>query len=528
MKMRLSKFLEAGEVEEAHGELERSVAGLAYDSREVKKGYVFFAVPGARADGHEFVSEAAGRGAAAVVVERPIALPKDVAWIRVRNVRRAMGKWAAEYFRYPSRRQVVVGVTGTNGKTTVTYLLESIFGAAGMATGVIGTVNYRYGGRTLPAPHTTPESLDLQRLLADMAQAGVQSVAMEVSSHALELERVRGIDFDAAVFTNLTRDHLDFHGDMERYFSAKSSLFTEYLSGGSKKKKSAVIHGGDPKGPELLEKARRSGLEVLSYGSGREWDVHPEEVQSDFAGLRGKISIRDLRFDFSSPLVGSANLENILGAAGAAFALGLPPRSIAEGLARLNSVPGRLEKIRNGRDLSVLVDYAHTPDALEKALSVLRPLARGRLIALFGCGGDRDRGKRPLMGEIAARLSDWVVLTSDNPRSEEPLAILAEIEAGVGKTGLKKFQISDLKSQISNPKSKIQNLKSERGYWVEPDRRAAIRLALQLARAGDLVLIAGKGHEDYQILGSKRIHFDDREVAKEELEKLSAVGDQHS
>jgi UDP-N-acetylmuramyl tripeptide synthase len=385
-----------------------------------------------------------------------------------------------------------------------------------------------------------------------MSGAGVQSVAMEVSSHALELERVRGIDFDASLFTNLTRDHLDFHGDMERYFSAKSSLFTDYLSGGSKKKKSAVIHGGDPKGQELLGQLRRSGLELLSYGQGRKWDIHPVEVKEDLDGLRGKIRIKDQEFQFSSPLIGSANLENILGAAGAAFALGLPPAAIAQGITRLDSIPGRLEKIENRRGLSVLVDYAHTPDALEQVLLSLRGLmsssefrvpspesnrGKGRalnskresrnpkLTCVFGCGGDRDRGKRPLMGEIAARLSDWVVLTSDNPRSEEPLRIIEEIEAGVRKTGLTKFQISDLESRISNLKFKIQNSKfaTERGYFVEPDRRSAIRLALRLARPGDLVLIAGKGHEDYQILGSKRIHFDDREVVREELNSIQSA-----
>ena len=519
--MKLRGLLQAGEVEETEGDLDQLITGLAYDSRAVKRGNVFFAVPGARMDGHDFIADALRRGAAAVVVERRIAPPSGLTWVRVRNVRRAMGKWAARFCGYPSRGMVLVGVTGTNGKTTVTYLLESVFRAAGMATGVIGTVNYRYQDRALPALHTTPESIDLQALLAEMAQAGVQSVAMEVSSHALELERTGGIDFDAAVFTNLTRDHLDFHGDMERYFLTKSRLFAEYLPASSKRKRSAVIHGGDPRGRELLERAPQWSVEVVSYGLGREWDVHPLEVEGDLDGLRGKIRLRDRVLEFSSPLIGSTNLENILAAAATGFSLGLAPGAIAGGIARLESVPGRLERIESGRGFSILVDYAHTPDALEKALRVLRPLARGRVIAVFGCGGDRDRGKRPLMGEIAARLSDLAILTSDNPRTEEPPKILEEIEVGIKKTGIKKFPTSNLKS-------KIENLKSERGYFIEPDRRAAIRLSLELARPGDLVLVAGKGHEDYQILGSKRIHFDDREVAKEELEKLSAVGDQHS
>ncbi len=554
--MRLKELVEAGEVEEAEGNMNQAITGFAYDSRKVKKGHLFFAIPGARVDGHDFALEALQRGAAAVVVERRTPLPHDATWVRVRSVRHAMGIWSALFFVCPSRRMVLVGVTGTNGKTTVTYLLESIFSAAGMVPGVIGTINYRYRGRTLPAPHTTPESIDLQALLAEMVEAGVNSVAMEVSSHALEMERVRGIEFDGALFTNLTRDHLDFHLDMERYFSAKSRLFTDCLRTSSKSKKFAVIHGGDPRGRELLEKIRELGLEVLSYGRGPEWDIHPLRFEEDIDGLRGKIRVKDQEIDFSSRLLGAANLENILGAVGVGFGLGLPRDAISEGIARLGSVPGRLEKIENRLGVSVLVDYAHTPDALERVIGAMRPLTSGKLIVLFGCGGDRDRGKRPLMGEIAARLADLVVLTSDNPRSEAPLRILEEIEGGVRKTGVKKFQISDLKSQIENrstvldpafgselldseartrraqarreahdrsPKSKIENPKLERGYCVEPDRRAAIRLALQMARAGDLVLIAGKGHENYQILGPKRIHFDDREVAREELAMLNAV-----
>ena len=515
--MRLKELLEAGEVDEAGGDMDQAVTGLSYDSRRVKKGHIFFAVPGERLDGHEFAAQALEQGAAAVVMERRVSLPQSATWIRVRNVRRTMGMWSALFFASPSRRMVLVGITGTNGKTTVSYLLESIFSAAGMAPGVIGTINYRYQGRILAAPHTTPESVDLQALLAEMVEADVQSVAMEVSSHALEMERVRGIEFDAALFTNLTRDHLDFHMDMERYFSAKSRLFTDYLGASAKQNKFAVIHGGDPRGRELLDKVRELGFEVMSYGRGREWDVHPLEFEGDLDGLRGKIRMKDQVVDFSSRLIGPANLENILGAVGVGFALGLPKGAISEGIARLESVPGRLEKIRSKLGISVLVDYAHTPDALERVIGAMRPFARGRLIVLFGCGGDRDRGKRAVMGEIAGRLSDLVVLTSDNPRTEEPLAILEEIEAGVRKTHMRKFQISNLRSQISDLQSEILNLKS---YLVEPDRRTAIRLALRLARSGDLVLIAGKGHEDYQILGAKRIHFDDREVAREELDSI--------
>ncbi len=511
--MWLKNLLETGEVEEVQGGLTQPVEGLAYDSRKVRQGDVFFAVSGAFADGHDFVNQAVEQGAVAVVVERRVSVPRSVTWVRVQNVRRTMGQWADAFYAHPSRRMVLVGVTGTNGKTTVTYLLESIFAAAGMPCGIIGTINYRFCDRTFPAPYTTPESVDLQRILAEMAQAGTQFMGMEVSSHALAMERVRGIDFDGALFTNLSHDHLDFHGNLDQYFFTKSRLFTDYLTESSKRKKFAVIHGADPRGPELLEKVCGSGLEVVTYGCSQEWDIHPVEFKSNLDGIRGRIRVKDQEIDLSTGLIGTPNLENILGAVGVGFALGIPIKMIAKGVAKLDSVPGRLERISNALGITVLVDYAHTPDALEKVLQALGPMTQGRLITLFGCGGDRDRGKRPVMGEIAARYSNLVVLTSDNPRTEDPIQILGEVEEGTQRTGRRKFQISNLKSQIEG---------EEKGYWVEPDRRASIRLALSVARAGDLILIAGKGHEDYQILGERRIHFDDREVVREELTRLTA------
>ncbi len=512
MRMWLKDLLGTGHVEEVKGVVDQPVAGLVYDSRRVKRGDVFFALPGESTDGHHFIAEAVERGATAVVLERRVPLPQDVTWVRVENVRRTMGRWAAAFYAHPSRRMVLVGVTGTNGKTTATYLLEAIFASAGMSCGVIGTINYRYGDQVFPAPYTTPESVDLQALVEEMAEAGVQFLGMEVSSHALEMERVRGIDFDGALFTNLSRDHLDFHGDMERYFLAKSRLFTDYLAESPKVRKFAVIHGADPRGQELMNRARQSGLEVVSYGLDAEWDIHPVEFTSDLDGLRGKIQIKDQQVDLTARLIGTANLENVLGAVAVGFALGLPNGSIMEGVARLDAVPGRLERIKNDLGITILVDYAHTPDALEKVLQAIRPLTQGRMISLFGCGGDRDRGKRPLMGEIAGRYGDLVILTSDNPRTEDSERILEEIEDGIRRTGMGKYRISDFKSQIA---------RSEKGYWMEPDRRTAVRLALRLARTGDLILIAGKGHEDYQILGGKRIHFDDREVVREELEQLT-------
>ncbi len=550
MKMRLKEFLALEEVEQAEGNLNQEIRGLTYDSRKVSAGHIFFAIAGEKVDGHDFITEAIKGGAAAVVVARQGACPQGVSSVRVKDVRRAMGLWAAHFFGRPSRALKLVGVTGTNGKTTLTYLVESMLAAAGMEPGVIGTISYRHRGHAVPARHTTPESLDLQALLAEMNQAGVKSVAMEVSSHALAQERVRGLEFDVGVFTNLSRDHFDYHADMDDYFLAKSKLFTDYLLNSPKLKRAAVIYGDDARGKELMDKIRGRGVEIWSYGEGSQWDVHPLDVRSDVAGLRGTIQARDRSIRLSTALIGAANLQNILGAVGVGCALGLPIAAVARGIEQLQAVPGRLEKVENDFGISILVDYAHTPDALEKVLQALRGLmpsfvsrlsslgsdrdkARAenskletrnpRLICVFGCGGDRDRGKRPLMGEIAARLSDFVVLTSDNPRTEDALSIIGEIEAGVRKTGLEKCRVLSIEVENSKPETRNPKPETERGYCVEADRRAAIRIALGWARPGDLVLIAGKGHEDYQILGPKRIHFDDREVAREEASRRAGA-----
>ncbi|MBM4263783.1 MAG: UDP-N-acetylmuramoyl-L-alanyl-D-glutamate--2,6-diaminopimelate ligase [Deltaproteobacteria bacterium] len=521
--MRIRDFLAVDTIEESHGDLEQEVSGLTYDSRQAGPGRVFFAMAGVKADGHDFVKEVFARGAAAVVVERSDVCPAGATWVRVASTRRALALWSARFYSHPTAELPLVGVTGTNGKTTVTYLVEAILRAAGLEPGVIGTVNYRYCGRELPSHHTTPEALDLQALLVEMRRGGATAVAMEVSSHALAQDRVRGLEFDVAVFTNLSRDHLDYHRDMDDYFLAKSKLFTDHLQHSRKAKKAAVIYGADPRGQDLLATVRGLGLESWSYGVEKPWDVHAVDVQSDVSGLRGKIAVKDRRFDFASPLVGAANLQNILGAVAVGFALRLPEEKIFAGVGDLKRVPGRLEKVEQSLGISILVDYAHTPDALEKVLGAVRPLTRGKVITVFGCGGDRDRGKRPLMGEIAGRLSDVAVLTSDNPRTEEPLAILDEVEAGIRKTAMKKFRISGsefrVEHQTNDPaKPETRNPKPETisGYCVEADRRAAIGIALELALPGDVVLIAGKGHEDYQILGTTKIHFDDREVAREE------------
>jgi UDP-N-acetylmuramoyl-L-alanyl-D-glutamate--2,6-diaminopimelate ligase len=518
--MLLRDFLALQEVEEAHGDLDRTVNGLTYDSRQVREGLVFFAIPGEQFDGHDFIAEAVNRGAAAVVMVRGSA-PQGATFVRVKDVRRIMGLWSAHFYGRPSKGVKLVGITGTNGKTTVSYLLESMLAAAGLEPGVIGTVNYRYHAREIPSHHTTPESLDLHALLADMIQVGVKSVALEVSSHALAQERVRGLEFDVAVFTNLSRDHLDYHADMDDYFRAKSKLFTDYLKHSTKTKKAAVIYGADPHGEKLINKIRSDGIEIWTYGEGSQWDIHPLEIESDVIGQRGKLQVKDKQLEFSSRLIGAANLQNIMGAAGAGLALGLPVDAVVRGIQRLQSVPGRVEKIDNPLGIAIVVDYAHTPDALEKVLAAVRPLTRGKVVTVFGCGGDRDRGKRPLMGEIAARLSDVIVVTSDNPRTENPLTILSEVEVGVRKSGLRRLEHAGSAAALApsdtpNPQRQVHG-----GYYVEADRRTAIRVGLRAARRDDLVLIAGKGHEDYQILGQKRIHFDDREVAREEASRIA-------
>src|SRR5512135_582612 len=361
--MQIKELLTIDAVEEAEGDLDQVIHGLAYDSRKVGAGQIFFAVPGEKSDGHDFIADAVRRGASTVVFSRAGDWPRPAASVRVRDVRRTMGLWAAHFYGRPSRTLRLVGVTGTNGKTTLSYLIESVLDAAALVPGVIGTINYRYPGHEVPSHHTTPESLDLHEMLAQMVDAGVKSVAMEVSSHALVQERVRGLEFDVGVFTNLSRDHLDYHHDMDEYFLAKSKLFTDYLRVSPKRHKSAVIFGEDPRGRELIEKARAADLNVWSYGEGRQWDVHPVRVEKDVAGLRGTIQSREQAIDFDSALIGSANLQNILGVVGVGQAMGIGAEAVARGIRRLKAVPGRLEKVANERGITILVDYAHSPNA---------------------------------------------------------------------------------------------------------------------------------------------------------------------
>jgi UDP-N-acetylmuramoyl-L-alanyl-D-glutamate--2,6-diaminopimelate ligase len=480
------------------GDTSVEVTGLAYHSREVKEGYLFAAVRGLRADGKEFIPEALARGARSLLVEEPTE-GTGATQIVVPRAREALARLASAFWGDPSLSLTLVGITGTNGKTTTSYLLESIFAEAGKKTGIVGTVNYRYAGRTRPAATTTPESLDLQRLLAEMRAEGVTHAVLEVSSHALDLRRVEGCHFDVALFTNLTRDHLDYHRSMEKYFAAKKLLFTEFLGKSRKKNLFSVINADDPRAEELCRSAPGT---IFRYGIHNRGEVYPRRFSGDFDGIRAEIASPRGVLEIASPLIGRHNLSNLLAAVSVAEALGISPEITARGVEKMTRVPGRLDRVPGGGGIRIFVDYAHTPDALERALETLRSARPARLLVVFGCGGDRDRGKRPTMGKVAALGSDFAVATSDNPRSEDPLKILTEIEEGIRETGRPRLTREDFDAGEVGGK-----------YAVIPDRQEAIVRTVNAARPGDVILIAGKGHEDYQILGATRIHFDDREEA---------------
>ncbi|MFZ1955214.1 MAG: UDP-N-acetylmuramoyl-L-alanyl-D-glutamate--2,6-diaminopimelate ligase [Desulfobacterales bacterium] len=480
------------------------IASLHARAQNVQPGGLFVAIQGYAADGHDYIGQALEKGAVAVVVQKPVNLSSGIPLIEVEDTRRALAALAACFYGHPSEKLVVVGITGTNGKTTTSYLVERILLQAGYAPGIIGTVNYRYAGETYDNPVTTPESLDLQRILDRMLAAGVTHVVLEVSSHALDLHRVDGCWMDVGVFTNLSQDHLDYHKDMERYWRCKKTLFTDILRSGPKHKRAAaVINRNDPKGEEL---ARIAGLKKITVGDAPDNTVRSDISKQDLSGIAGRIDTPAGSFDFRSALVGRYNCENILCAAGVAVALDIPTAAIKAGIENAAVIPGRLEPIPNQGQRFVYVDYAHTPDALRNVLAALTAIAGRRVLCVFGCGGDRDRGKRPQMGKIAAQMCDLAVVTSDNPRSEPPLVIIDQILVGTRQVCRREYSAVEL-----------GNGTPEKGYAVEPDRRKAIRLAIAASRPGDTVLIAGKGHETYQILGGKTIAFDDRTVAAQAL-----------
>ncbi len=480
------------------------VRGVSYDSRAVAPGDLFVALRGSTVDGHAFLGQALALGAVAVVAEE---IPDGLSLrgrpaIVVADTRRALAALATRFYGEPSAELALIGVTGTNGKTSTTYLIEAILARAGHRVGLIGTVESRFAGRRRRALNTTPESLDLQMSLREMRSRGADTVVMEVSSHGLQLGRVDGCRFKVGAFTNLTQDHLDFHGTMAAYRDAKALLFSRYLA----KDGSAIVNVDDPSGPELARAASRAGATVIRVSRGAEAEVRLESADVRMEGTRARIAIPGARLELAVPLLGDFNLENVLVASGVAVALGVAPEAIGAGVAACPQVPGRVERVAAGKDAepTVLVDYAHTPDAVDKLLRTLRPLTRGRLITVFGCGGDRDRAKRSLMAEAVARWSDLAVATSDNPRSEDPRAILTDVEAGLSK--LERVLPEALGA-------------ANRAYSIVIDRRAAIGLAIGLARPDDTVVLAGKGHEDYQIVGRERLPFDDRDEARRALDQ---------
>jgi UDP-N-acetylmuramoyl-L-alanyl-D-glutamate--2,6-diaminopimelate ligase len=486
--MPTSELLDALPEKTISGTPPAAVTGVADDSRKVERGECFVAVPGLRQDARRFVPDAVARGAALVVVEGAAVPGVGVPQVVVPSARAAVAHLASAWHDHPSRAMTLVGITGTNGKTTTSYLVEALLHALGLATGVVGTVGYVGGTTAMEASQTTPDALQLTELLARMRDDGVRGVAMEVSSHALAQARADALAFDVAAFTNLTQDHLDFHGTFDEYRRAKRRLF-ELTARSLKPRRVAVVNADDPAGAAMVEGLP---LEVLRFGLGAGADVRAVEHASGIEGIRMTVATPAGQMTVRSPLIGEHNVMNLLTAIGVGRALGLPPDAIGAALAGVGAVAGRFEQVKAGQDFLVVVDYAHTPDALERVLTTARKLTGGRLGVVFGCGGDRDRGKRPIMGGIAARLADRVWVTSDNPRSERPQAIIDEIVAGVAGTT---------------------------GHVTEPDRRAAIRAAIEWARRGDTVVIAGKGHESYQIVGSEVLSFDDRAIAKEMLQE---------
>lgn len=490
--MLLKELLIGFPVKEWIGSRDREISGIAYSSKDVRPAFLFCAMRGWKTDGHRFIGEAVASGAVAVLGEDASQFSKSwldrATFIRTENARSLFAELASRFYGEPSRRVGVVGITGTNGKTTTAFLIRSLMETLG-PTGLIGTVGNWIGKEKRPARHTTPESSDLQSLFREMENRGVRNIVMEVSSHALALDRVRGTCFDTVVFTNLTQDHLDFHNDMESYFKAKSLLFSEMAYAGERGKRPlGLINADDPWGERLKSIA---GGEIWTYALENRADIRAEDLRMDDSGTRLVLKTPAGNLKIRSPLLGKFNVYNLMAAAGAALRHGIPISAIEEALEKTGQVPGRLERVPGNYPFSVFIDYAHTDDALRKILETLNALKRGRLIVLFGCGGDRDRGKRPKMGRAASELADLLILTSDNPRSEDPEAILNEIETGV-----------------------LPFAGGRKTVWKRiADRREAIQAAIEEARTGDIVLIAGKGHEEVQILGNRTIEFSDREVS---------------
>jgi UDP-N-acetylmuramoyl-L-alanyl-D-glutamate--2,6-diaminopimelate ligase len=494
--MQLKTLVSTIPVRQIVGPVDRTVESIAYDSRRVQRNGLFVALRGEKADGHEFIEQAIEKGATAIVSEREEKQARATC-VMVENTRIAMADLAASFYGFPVRKLKLAGVTGTNGKTTTTFLIKHICENAGLRCGLIGTVRYEIGERILPATRTTPESLDLQELFAQILNAGCKAAAMEVSSHALAQERTRGLEWDTAVFTNLTQDHLDFHGTMENYFDAKARLFTQLVSQEKKRKPVAVVNIDDRYGEQLLKRIDKK-VAVFTYGMGTRADFRASNYRTEFGGTSYQLDAKGKSYLVRVPLIGRFNVANSLAALAASHALGVGVREAVFSLGKSPQVPGRLEAVPARRQFQVFVDYAHTPDALLNVLKTLRELSPRRLIVVFGCGGNRDRQKRALMGGVVDQNADHAIITSDNPRKEDPDEIIAEVEKG--------FR--------SNHYEKVA------------DRATAIARAIELAQSRDIVLIAGKGHENYQEFSDHTVPFDDIQVARRALENRPMTFDE--
>jgi UDP-N-acetylmuramoyl-L-alanyl-D-glutamate--2,6-diaminopimelate ligase len=494
--MKLDYLLKGLNMVEISGKRDIDVKGVTNDSRAVKEGYLFVAVKGSSHDGHRYLAQAIERGAHVLIAEHVEKEFKNTTIVRVPDTKAARDELAVQFYRYPAEGMNLIGITGTNGKTTTSYLLESILREAGIKAGVIGTINYRFNGKSFDASLTTPDYMELMRIIREMRDTGVTDIIIEVSSHSLDQGRTKGLHWSRALFTNFSRDHLDYHATMDEYFKAKSLLFTSLQENQRGNQAKAVINIDDPKGKMLQEITK---VPVVSYGLGDNCMVRALDIESTLDGLQFRLATPSGDLPVVSSLLGQINVYNILSAAATAYSVNIGERTISEGIEKLAYVPGRLQRVNSKRGLSVFVDYAHSPEALEKVLQTLSPFTKGRLITVFGCGGERDRGKRPEMGKVAGRHSDLVLITSDNPRRESPTEIVYEIEPGVREAGLKRIDSgSSLKGK---------------GYDIILDRREAIKRAIHAATKEDIVIIAGKGHETYQLFGNRKRYFNDLEEA---------------
>lgn len=494
--MNLYELIKGYEYAEIKGETNLDIKSIEYNSKEAGKDKLFVAIKGEKLDGHNFISDAANKGTQAFIVDKSFdntGLNRTT--IKVNNTLDALAFVSSRFYKEPSKELKIAGITGTNGKTTITYLLESIWKGEKQIVGIIGTVNYRYNDFWEPSSLTTPMSKDLQGLLSRMRDRGVQKVFMEVSSHSLEKHRISYCDIDVAVFTNITRDHLDYHLDFNNYFNAKKKLFSEILNNSGKKDKFAVSNLDDPRGDDIAKEFK--GDKIMYSVQDSRADVYAQDAKFSETGILAKVNTPWGRLNIESSLIGTHNLSNILGAISCSMCMGADIESVEKGISNVKNIPGRLERIDNDSGFSVFVDYAHTPDALKNVLNVLRSFNENRLIVVFGCGGDRDTSKRPLMGMHAAEIANYVIVTSDNPRTESPGLIMLDIEKGI---------------------KSINGLKSE--YVLIEDRKNAIFKAVKMLGTGDVLLVAGKGHEDYQIVGTEKRHFDDREVCTEAIREV--------